>query len=141
MFRVTVTDLRTNQSDVFSADVEKIQAIKKMLTPSKGADPEEESPPKKKTKKSKTDKMVIHGEEFFKVIRRDYTGKPVTEDGKFIEFMNGQRLEKYYPSDTFSPESSGVYQDENGDYFLKLHLDPSRHGGKRVRMVKLVPQT
>jgi len=133
MFRVTVTDLRSGQSDVFSADIDKVSEIKKMLTPTKGDR-------NRDVVITKDTKLVIAPDEFFKTVRRDYTGKAINEDGKFIEYMNGQRLEKYFPNDIFTPETNGVYQMEDGEYFLKLRLDPSRHGGKGARMVRLVPQ-
>lgn len=134
MFRVTVTDLRSGQSDTFSADIDKVVAIRKMLTPAKGQT-------EKPQEVERNTALVIDPEEFFKVVRRDYAGNEVTEDGKFIEYMNGQRLEKYFPTDIFTPETRDVYKMDDGSYSLKLSLDPSRHGGRRMRMVKLIPQT
>lgn len=133
MFRVTVTDLRSGQSDVFSADIDKVSAIKKMLSPAKGDRNRDASI-------TKDTKLVIAPDEFLKTVRVDYTGKAINEDGKFIEYMNGQRLEKYYPNDIFTPEANGVHKAEDGEYFLKLRLDPSRHGGLGARMVRLIPQ-
>jgi len=135
MFRITITDLRSMQTETLSADAAKVLAIREMLSPTKTVAAPSKTPGKKIS-------LVIAPEEFLKVVRRDYTGKEVTEDGKYIEYMNGQRLEKYLPHDRFTPDTAGVYENEDGTYSMKIQLDPSRHGGRRIRVVKLSePQT
>ena len=133
MFRISVTDLRTSQTDIFSADAEKVLAIRKMLTPSKG-----------ETSKAKSDKdvtlLMVAPSEFENVVRTDLIGNRIVEDVKFIEHMNGQRTIQLRREDTFTPNSPDVHEVGDGEYGLKIHLDPAKHGGKRVRMIKLVPK-
>ena len=133
MFKISITDLRTNQTETFSADLEKGHKIKKMLVPVQKVR-------SKKKSKTKNTVLVPDPEEFRNVVRVDMSGSSTVEDVSFIEVMNGQRPEKLHPTDTFTSESKDVYEVEPGDFALKVHLDPTNNGGQRVRMIKLVAQ-
>lgn len=133
MYRITITDTRSSQTETSNANGEQVMAIRKILNPTK-----EES--RKVDPGKDVTLLAVDPTEFEKVARVDMVGNRIVEDVKFIEHMNGQRISMLRKEDTFTPESPDVFEVEEGVYALKIYLDPARHGGKRVRMVKLVPK-
>ena len=130
MFRITITDLRTSQSETFSADIDKAKAVKDLirLKPAVG-------PVDKDAKVLRPDP-----DEFLRVARRDIFGHEIIEDVKSIEYMDGQRLMQLRRDDVFTPESKGVTQQPDGSYILILRLDPARHQGLGAKVIKLIPK-
>ena len=130
MFRITITDLRTSQSETFSADIDKAKAVKDLVRLKSEPGPID---PEAKV-------LGPHPDEFLRVARRDITGQEIIEDVKFIEYMDGQRLMQLRKEDVFTPESKGVSQQPDGSYILILRLDPSRHQGLGAKVIKLIPK-
>lgn len=132
MFRITITDLRSSQSETFSADIVKAKAVKDMLRLKPGNN--------KSTKSNGSQYLKPDPEEFKKVARRDISGAEVIEDVKTIEYIDGQRLMRLSPDDLFTESSKGVHKQEDGSCILILRLDPASHQGRGARTIRLVPK-